>query len=305
MDSLAELLEKRQGGDIGDGVNGIEAKPIDAELGDPVQRILDEEAADLVGMRAVEIQRRTPGGAVPVGEVRAELREVVAFGPEMVVNHVQHHGKAVPVAGVDQALEARRTAVRVLRGERVHAVVAPVAVSGKLRHRHDLESGHAQRGEPGELPDGGIERAFGRKGPDVHFVKDVLFEGQAFPSGRLPVELRRDDLGGGVDAIWLEARCGVGTLGARVEAEAVARLLFHVFDHGCEIAAGLAAHRDLAPGRPGQDQGRLLMIRSPDREGDAAVRQPDGTERRQARGHGRRPLFQLSETREPDRNDTQ
>ena len=248
-------------------------------------------------LRAVEIHRRTPGRAVSPGEIGTELREVVSFRSEMVVNHVEHHGKAEPVAGVDQALEARRTAVRVLRGERVHAVVAPVAVSGKLRHGHDLESGDAQRGEPGELPDGGVERAFGRKGPDVHLVENVLFERQAFPSGGLPVELRRNDLGSGVDAIRLEARCGVGTLGAPVEAEAVARLLLHIFDHGGEIAAGLAAHRDFARGRPGQDQGHPLMIGSPDREGDAAVRQPYGTERRQARGHGRRPLFQLSETR--------
>ena len=65
------------------------------------------------GAGAVQVDRRPHGARVPVGEVaRAELRQVRAFGPEMVVDDVEHHGEPVAVRGVDERAEIVRACRR-------------------------------------------------------------------------------------------------------------------------------------------------------------------------------------------------
>ena len=49
---------------------------------------------DVVAVRAVEIHGRPPRGAVPVGEVGAEVGQVVPLRPEVVVDHVEDDGQA-------------------------------------------------------------------------------------------------------------------------------------------------------------------------------------------------------------------
>jgi hypothetical protein len=43
------------------------------------------------------------------------------------------------MASVYESLKGRGAAVRVLHCERVDAVITPVAVSGKLRYRHEFD----------------------------------------------------------------------------------------------------------------------------------------------------------------------
>ena len=111
------------------GVDGIEPQGIDVKFGNPVERVLDEEAAHLIAVRPVEVDGLPPGRAVAVGEIGAEIPEVVSFRAEMVVDHVQDHGQSLLVAGVDQPLQTLGAAVGVLDGKGIDAVVAPVARS--------------------------------------------------------------------------------------------------------------------------------------------------------------------------------
>ena len=74
MNRLGELFQERPSRKVQDGVHRIQAQGIDMELGDPVEGVFDEEPAHLVAVRAVEVQRRPPGGAVGIGKVGAELR---------------------------------------------------------------------------------------------------------------------------------------------------------------------------------------------------------------------------------------
>ena len=63
----------------------------------------------------------------------------------MVVDHVEDHGQAGLMGGVDEPLQRPRAAVAVLHGVGMDAVVAPVAVAGELGHRHQLDRRDAQR----------------------------------------------------------------------------------------------------------------------------------------------------------------
>ena len=93
---------------------------------------------------AVVVDGRAPGGPVVVGEVGAELAQVVALRAEVVVDDVEEDRQAVRVAGVDQPLQPVRPAVAVLGGVGEDAVVAPVAAAGELGDRHQLDRGDAQ-----------------------------------------------------------------------------------------------------------------------------------------------------------------
>ena len=97
---FAQFLQERARGWVDDGVNRVQAQTIDVEVGDPLQGVLDEVAADLVGMLLLEIQGGAPGCFVPVGEIESEIGRVVPFRAEMVVDHVEHDAHALGVAGV-------------------------------------------------------------------------------------------------------------------------------------------------------------------------------------------------------------
>jgi hypothetical protein len=130
--------------EIEDAVDGVQPQRIEMELGKPVQRVVDDEAADGVAAATVVVDRWSPRRAVGIGEVGTELGEVVSFRSEMVVDDVEHGSESAPVTSVDEPLKPRGAAVAGLRREERHAVVAPVAVAGKLGHRHQLDRGDAE-----------------------------------------------------------------------------------------------------------------------------------------------------------------
>jgi len=114
---FGQFGQERGGIAIDDLVHRIEPEPIDVEGGDPLPRVLHEIGAHLVGARVVEVDRRAPGGAVAVGEIRTEGGQDVAFGTEVVVDDIEDDIKAPEVAGIDKSLQPGRTAVRVLHCE--------------------------------------------------------------------------------------------------------------------------------------------------------------------------------------------
>src|SRR5690625_2828791 len=62
----------------------------------------------LAAAGAVQVHRLTPRGVVRVGEVRAELPQVVPRGSEVVVDHVQAHRQAQTVRAVHERLQRLR-----------------------------------------------------------------------------------------------------------------------------------------------------------------------------------------------------
>ena len=140
----AKLFQEGPSRRIDDGVDRIEAKGINVEVGNPLQGIFDEIAANLVAHATVEIDGFAPRRPVQIREIRTEVRQVISLGAEVVVNDIEHHGDSLLMARVDKFLERGRAAVRRLDRIGIDAVVSPVTVSGKLGHGHQLDGRNAK-----------------------------------------------------------------------------------------------------------------------------------------------------------------
>src|SRR5699024_8079808 len=86
---VGQLGEQVSGGVVDERVHRVQAQGVQVEVGQPAQRVVDDEGAHLGAAGPVQVDRLTPRGLVRVGEVRAELRQVVPGGSEVVVDHVQ------------------------------------------------------------------------------------------------------------------------------------------------------------------------------------------------------------------------
>ena len=143
--------------------------------------------------------------------------EVVPVGPEMIVDDIEQHHQPARVRLVDETLEAVGTAIGDVRRVEQDAVVAPAAVAGELRHRHQLDGRDARIDEMVELGLDAGERAILGEGAGVQLVDDGLVPRPALPLGRLPgVGARIDQQRGSVHVAGLRPRGGVGHLHAAV-----------------------------------------------------------------------------------------
>ena len=206
-----------------DGVHRVEAKAVEVEVAQPPPRVPGHEVADPVAARAVEVDGRPPGGPVRVGEVGAELAEVVAGRAQVVVDGVEDHREAAPVAGVDQPAQPFGAAIGGADGVEVHPVVAPPPPAGELGDRHQLDGVHPQVGEVVEAPDHAVEGPLGAEGAHVQLVDDRLPKGRRRPACVGPRELLVDQLRGALDPVGLVGGAGVGQPGPAVEAHPVAQ----------------------------------------------------------------------------------
>src|SRR6185312_16180193 len=137
---------------------------------------------------AVEIDRGAPWRVVPLGEeLRRVEMEIVPLRTEMVVDDVKQDGEAARMAGVDEVLQIVGPAVAAVGREEQHAVIAPIALAGKIRHRHQLDRGDAEAHEMVEVAlDAGEIAALGER-PGVEFVEHDLLPAPAAPVAVAPV----------------------------------------------------------------------------------------------------------------------
>src|SRR5713226_4486773 len=144
-------------------------------LGDPVQGIVDEVAAYLGAAFAIEVHSLTPRSLMTVSEIRAVLTKVVSLRPQMVVDHIQHHGQSFFVTGIDQRLQALRATVRQVRSVEVSPVIAPISLPRKLGYRHEFHSGDAKViFQIVEIRDDGSKRSVQCKGPRMEFIENQI-----------------------------------------------------------------------------------------------------------------------------------
>ena len=123
--------------------------------------------------------------------------------------------------GVDQRLQVVRRAIAAVGRERQHAVVAPVALAGKIVDRHQLDGGDAQRGEVGQ---GCLHAVEAAQSADMQLVEHRLVPRPAAPRRMLPaIGARVDDEARAMDVVGLGARRGIGHREAVGQAVAIAR----------------------------------------------------------------------------------
>ncbi len=244
------------------------------EVGAPLDRVVDEVPAHRVAARPVEVERRAPRSAVPVGEVRSVLRKDVALGTQVVVDDVEYDGEAARVGGVDQSPEPVGAAVARLGCVGEHAVVAPVARPGELGDGHELDRRDPQVGQRVETVDGRVERARVGEGPDVQLVDHIFAQRAPPPPGVRPREVGIDHRGLAVDSVGLGTRRGIGELVVGSDCEPVARTGPEPVDEYRVIAGGTPEHLEAAWARRGDDHLDAGSGRRPYRELDATIVRP-------------------------------
>ncbi len=223
-----ELFEEMGGRGIDDRMHRVKAQAVDVIVAQPHQGVVDEEAAHGVTVRAVEVHRVAPRGVVAVGEIRPELREVVAVRAEVVVDHVQQHRNAPAVTGIDQAFQAFGPSVGVVRGIQVDPVVAPAALAGELRHRHQLQVSDAEFGQVVEPVDHAVESARRGEGADVDLLDHRRSQWRRLPASVVPDETgmiqpaRR-----AVYALRLPGGARIGERAVAVDAEGIVAAVHH------------------------------------------------------------------------------
>jgi hypothetical protein len=200
---LLQLRQNVMGTEVEDPVDGVDTQDVDVHLTQPVESALNEEGAHLVGVGVVEVDGTPPWSVVAVREIGAETIEVVPFRTEVVVDDVERDRHFPRMARIDQTPKPGDAAVGSMSRERIDAVVAPVAISRKLGHRHELDGGDTKLPQGVEPRDDGIERAFGREGPDVKFVEDQLASTQSRPCVVAPGKRGLDHRGRAVHTLRL------------------------------------------------------------------------------------------------------
>src|SRR5271157_894519 len=232
-----QLLQKMNCRAVDESVDGIEAQAVDVIVAQPHERVVTEESADLIAAGVLEVDGIAPRRAVIAGAVGAEFAGVVADGAEVVIDHVEQHGEAAEMGGIDESLEPVGTAVELPHREEVDAVVAPAMVAGELGNRHQLDVGDAEVDEVVQPIDGGLERALGSEGSNVQLVDDAGGKRRSMPSSVSPGEW----------VVIVEARRAVDSIGLPRAARIGVRSRVIVEKEGIVSSVGGLVHSGLPP----------------------------------------------------------
>ncbi|CFV98860.1 Uncharacterised protein [Bordetella pertussis] len=163
------------------GVHGVEPQAVETIFPQPVQRVVDEVA--LHGLLPIVDGRAPRRVGARVKEVGGVAMEVIAVGPEVVVDHVQHDAHLQAVRRIDEGLQFIGRAVGGVRRVRQHAVVAPVARAGKIRDGHEFEQRDAQARHLGQAA---AQAGVAAAQAGMRFVDDAVLPGTAAPPGVAP-----------------------------------------------------------------------------------------------------------------------
>src|SRR5579871_3789147 len=125
----------------------------------------------------------------------------------MIVDDIEQNGEAALMARLDQRFEVLGSAVARTGSIKVSAVIAPIARTGKLGDRHQLDRGDAELKQVVEMArDPGKIAAFAKRA-DMQFIKHNLFPAAAPPLPVAPVIAPRiNDFAGPMDTLGLPAR---------------------------------------------------------------------------------------------------
>src|SRR5215510_171474 len=167
----SEFFEKMHRRGIEDGVHGIDAQSVEVIILEPHQCIVEKKSAHFVATSSVKIHGSTPRGCIALGEIGTKAGEVVSRGAQVVVDNIQNRSQPPSMASVHQTLEMIRFPVSVMRGVKVDAVVAPIAIPGKFSDGHQLDMCDAEVSQVIEPVDRRQKRSLRRKSADMKFVK--------------------------------------------------------------------------------------------------------------------------------------
>ena len=302
VDAFGQFVQHMLRAVVDDGVDSVKPQPVQVELLDPIEGILDNELAYRLRMLAVVIDGVAPGRLVALGEeARSVGGEVVPVGAKVIVDHIKEDHQPALMSGLDQRLEILRAAISGIGRVGQNAVIAPVPPAGEIGDRHDLERGDAKSGEVIEPTYCGAKRAFFREGANVKLVEHRLMPGPPPPAQVGPA------IGRGIDYLaWpmrilrLEARSRIRDLEPVRQREAVKRSSCGLVENKLMPALAGAAHGQKTALRLEREKNALMSGR-PKAKADAALGPDLGAVRPMedaaaiawagiAAGHRRRPV---------------
>jgi len=206
-----QLLEEMRRAVVDQRVDGVQPQRVEMEVPEPAQCVVTDPAPYLGAAGVVQVDRRSPGRGVLVGEVGTEAGQVVATRSEVVVDDVEADGQSRIVTAVDEPLQCFRAAVRVMDGVEVHAVVPPAVDPGERGHRKERDHLDTQHGQVVQVLAGGVQRAFRRERPDVQLVEHRAVHVPAGPVVVGPLEtVRIEHPAEATDSIRLPGAARVG-----------------------------------------------------------------------------------------------
>src|SRR5215467_6919037 len=111
-------------------MHGIQAKPVEVVLLQPIQGVVDEEFANCPAVRSVKVDRISPRRLIAIGEeLWRVFAKVVPFRSKVVVNHIQQDHESGSMSGLHQVLQFLGTTVTAVRRIGKNSVVSPIAAS--------------------------------------------------------------------------------------------------------------------------------------------------------------------------------
>src|SRR5258708_20822546 len=135
----AEIVQDRDFAGFNDGVDRIEPQPVETIFAKPIQSILYGEGAHL---RHTIIDRAAPRRLRLCEKSRRIAAEVISFGTEVVVDHVQKHHQSAQMRLVDQGFEILGSSIGAVGRVPQYAVITPAARTRKIRKRHQFQRGY-------------------------------------------------------------------------------------------------------------------------------------------------------------------
>src|ERR1700712_5367173 len=175
------------------GMYCVKPETIEVEFGYPINRVLDDKFPYQIRSVRIVVYGRAPGRLVVLGKDRRICREVVSIGAKVIVDNVKEYHDFSSMRRVDQRLKVVGPAIAGIRREQQYAVVSPVAATGKVGDRHDLDGGDSEVSQIVQPIDRAAKRAFLCEGPDVYFINDGFFPRPPRPCAIVPLVAMRID----------------------------------------------------------------------------------------------------------------
>src|SRR5437773_1196666 len=127
-DGLGQLTQNIGIGIVENSVHGVKSQTIDAIFVKPIERIVNEVVAHGPAAWSIEINRLAPGSVLVLGEkLRRIQMQIISFGAEVVVNHVEKNHHVFGMSGIYEPLELIGSAISSGGSVGQDAVIAPIA----------------------------------------------------------------------------------------------------------------------------------------------------------------------------------
>src|ERR1044072_5318005 len=127
------------------GVYSIEAKRIYVKFIEPHECVLNKIIAHAIAPGAIKIYSVAPRCFVFIGKVRTVVSQVIPFGPQVIVHHIEYYGNTPLVCLIHQLLKIIGRTIIFMYGKWKYAIIPPVMMTGALSYRHNFYSRNAQR----------------------------------------------------------------------------------------------------------------------------------------------------------------